>query len=146
MPRVYVDSNVIIIGRMIEESNSRLILEATEAKMIQTVISEDTLKEVTEFFRRNFGKTEAATVRYYMLMMLNGEIIWRYAYERDIEQCKQDIPDPDDASHLAAALKAKPDFIVSTNRHFLEGAGKIRVLTPKETVETLGLEGYETYY
>ena len=146
MPRVYVDSNVIIIGRMIEESNSRLILEATEAKVIQTVISEDTLKEVTEFFRRNFGKTEAATVRYYVLMMLDGEIVWRHSYERDIEQCKQDISDSDDAPHLAAALKAKPDFIVSTNRHFLEGVKKIRVLTPKEAIETLGLKGYKTYY
>ena len=146
MPKIYVDSNVVIIGRMIKESNSRLILEAAERKTISLIISEDTLREVVEFFKRNLGKTEAALARYYMLMMLNAEVIWRNEYEEQIERCKQEISDPNDAPHLAAALKAKSNFVLSTNRHFLKGLNRIKVLTPKEMVTELGMRTYETDY
>lgn len=146
MPKIYVDSNVVIIGRMIRESNSRLVLEAAERKTIPLIISEDTLREVMEFFKRNLGKTEAALARYYMLMMMNAEIIWRNEYNEQIEKCKRDISDTNDAPHLAAALKAKSDFVLSTNRHFLRGINKIKVLAPKEMVAELGIRPYETYY
>lgn len=146
MPKIYVDSNVIIIGRMITESNSRLLLEAWERKTISFVISEDTLREVVEFFRRNLGKTEAALVRYYILMMLNPEIVWRNEYSEQIENCKRDISDPDDTPHLAAALKAKSNMVLSTNRHFLRGINRIKVLTPRKIVTELDMRPYETYY
>jgi len=144
--KIYVDSNVVIIGRMIRESNSRLVLEAAERKTISFVISEDTIREVVEFFKRNLGKTEAALARYYLLMMLNAEIIWRNEYNEQIEKCKRDISDPNDAPHLAAALKSKSDLVLSTNRHFLRGINRIKVLTPKEMVAELGMRPYETYY
>lgn len=102
---------------MISESNSQLMLEAAERKTISVIISEHTIREVVEFFRRNLGKIQAAVARYYMLKMLNAEVVWRIDYNEQIEKCKRDIPDPDDAPHLSAALKAKSDFIVSTNRH-----------------------------
>jgi len=146
VPKIYVDSNVFIIGRMIRESNSRLILEAAERKIISVIISEDTIREVVEFFRRNLGKTQAAVARYYMLMMLNAEVVWRSDYNEQIEECKRDISDPDDSPHLSAALKAKSDFIVSTNRHFLRGAKRIKVITPKQMVEALSLKSYKTDY
>jgi len=146
VPKIYVDSNVIIIGRMIKESNSRLILEAAERKTISLIVSEDTLREVVEFFKRNLGKTEAALARYYMLMMLNAEIIRRNEYEDQIEKCMQDISDPNDASHLAAALKAKSNFVLSTNRHFLTGLKTITVLTPKEMAGEHDMRPYETHY
>jgi len=146
VPKIYVDSNVIIIGRMIKESNSRLILEAAERKTISLIVSEDTLREVVEFFKRNLGKTEAALARYYMLMMLNAEIIRRNEYEDQIEKCMQDISDPNDAPHLAAALEAKSNFVLSTNRHFLTGLKTITVLTPKEMAGEHDMRPYETHY
>ena len=145
--RVYLDSNVFIFGKESQESNSRIILDLAEEGKIVPVVSYLTLEELREYFSRRFGRETAIDETYYLISLPALEIVPRDRVKKTMSRYRGVVPDKD-LPHLASAVLAGVDYVVTYNRHFIESRAKehVKVLKQSAFVKLFGIKPQPTDY
>lgn len=139
--RAYLDTNVFIFGIERPASDSGIILDLAEEGKIVPVTSYFTLNELREYFARTYGREAAINAIYFLISLPNLEIVTRDMLKQEINKYKGIVPD-EDLPHLASAIIARVDYLVSYNRHFIESNAKNYVKTIKQAdfLEILGIK------
>lgn len=129
MPSALLDTNVFIFSIEHPESNSNIIVEMAVDGEVEVVISEEIRLELIEYLRSEYGK-DAAYHADSFLKTLPAEVI---------EQ-KRII------NHLSEFKGKIKEYIVTYDRDFKRTKTTIPVLTPREFVEKLGIEAFDSDY
>lgn len=137
-PRIFLDSNVIFSGIYSSEGAPGIILEHFVEGRLRVVISQQVLEEVVRTVKERLPQALPALRR--LLVSIPPEIrndpspeeVARWAEVIHIE----------DASILAAAVGAQPDYLVTGDKHFFENLGieeksGLNVVTPAQFLECL---------
>jgi len=145
-PRVFLDSNVIFSGLYSSRGAPAVILESFIEGQLVVVISQQVLDEVIRTIKEKLPEALPALRK--LLLNAPPEILKDPAFEE--AKHWSGLLDISDAAILAAAVAAKPDYLVTGDRHFTdnpeiaERAG-LRILTPAQFMKawTKGGEGDE---
>lgn len=142
-PRVFLDTNVILSGLYSPSGAPAKVLRLAIEGQIQVVISRQVLEELVRTFRSKLPDKLEALQRF-----LTGFL----------PEVQQDPPPEEvrrwngvigqtDAPILAAAVQAKPDYLVTGDKRFMapEVAREsgLRILYPRELLEELSVETKE---
>ncbi len=129
--RASLDSNVFIFGFQLPRSNSRRILLMLEAGVIQGVVTDRVVREVMNFFRKEYGKELAAQLRDFILMTC--ELV----FEADLAIASDVVAlvGRKDAGALVVTREHGLARLVSTDRDF---AGAPEHRTPRELLSDIG--------
>ncbi|MBI2583317.1 MAG: PIN domain-containing protein [Candidatus Aenigmarchaeota archaeon] len=125
--KIVVDTNRIIAA-LVKDSTTREILFD---RNFEFVTPDHTIKEVYEHKDELKVKTNLSNEEFDILMAFifeRIEIIPESDYRDFMEECRNDISDPDDVPILAAAVAIKTDGIWAHDPHFRE-QNKIKVFT-----------------
>jgi putative PIN family toxin of toxin-antitoxin system len=115
--KVFLDSSVIIAGLSSSRGGSREVLLLAELGFIIPVISEQV---VTEVLRNVERKLPQCLPEYYALFKILP-LLMAPEPGKEIRTKAHRLLNPADAEILAAALSAKADWLLSLDRHFLDG-------------------------
>lgn len=139
--KVVLDTNVLVSGLIVSQGPSAKILDATQKGELETITSNSLLQELSEVIARPH------IVRKYPRVTEHAESVIDYlrTHSTIVEgKPSQQIikDDPDDDFVIACALDGKADYIVSGDPHLLALAqyGKIKILSPRQFVETVMAE------
>jgi predicted nucleic acid-binding protein len=119
MPRnkIFLDSSAIVAGAISAKGAARVLLQLAEAEELDIVINEQVIEETERSLAKKSPQNLADFRR---LIKVIRPLIVKEAPE-EVANCLYMISDPNDAPILAAAIKAKVDFLVTHNRrHFLD--------------------------
>lgn len=135
-PRVFLDANVVFSGMYSPEGAPAIILKLFVEGRLRAVISQQVLEEVVRTIGRRLP--EALPSLRKLLLSVPPEIAEDPAPE-DIGFWAQ-LVHGDDASVLAAAVAARPDYLVTGDRHFFANPGiaeksGLRIVTPAQFLE-----------
>ncbi len=125
--RILVDTNRIIAA-LIKGSTTRNILFDAN---FEFVTPDYTVTEIKEHQEEVINKTNLTNKEFEILLALIFErikIIPYEEYKNFLEECKNEISDPDDIPHLAACLASRADGIWAHDPHFLEQR-RVKVFT-----------------
>jgi predicted nucleic acid-binding protein len=134
MPRskIFLDSSALIAGAISAKGAARVLLQLAEAGELNIVINEQVIEET----ERSLAKKSPQNLPdFRRLIKVIRPLIVKEDPE-DVANCLYMIADPTDAPILAAAIKAKVDFLVTHNRrHFLDepkvaGKSGLKIGTP----------------
>ena len=134
--RILADTNRIIAA-LVKAGTTRNILFDEN---FEFVTPDYTITEIQQHEDELLKKTKLTKEEFEVLLALIFEhvtIIPLLEYEDFIDECKNDISDPDDIPHLAACLASNAYGIWAHDRHFLEQR-KAKVLT---NIDMLRLSG-----
>lgn len=143
--RVYLDTNVYVFGRALGKSNSKVILDLVKTGVVTVIVSDVLVSEVREVFARLYGRDAGKYARFYVESFSRGRKI--SALEIAGERRKYaSFVKKEDLDHLTAAKIGEVNYFVTTDRDFRESGAKsvVKILTPKEFVELVGIEPYDT--
>jgi len=131
--RVFLDSNVIFSGLHSAKGPAGMILDGFLQGKLTVVISQQVLEEVVRTLKEKLPEALPAFRR--LLVSVPPEIV-RDPTTEEIDKWAQLIH-PDDASILAAAIAAQPDFLVTGDKHFRKRPGiaaksGLRIVTPAQ--------------
>jgi len=131
--RIFFDSSALIAGLASPKGGAGAILDLCEAGLLQAVMSRQVLVEVGRTIQAKFPAL-VQQVRAFM-RSLSPELV-EDPSRTEIEQATKIII-AHDAPTLAAALKAKPDYLITLNtKHFctflVRKTVPFKVLTPAE--------------
>jgi uncharacterized protein len=140
-PRVFLDSNVIFSGLHSPGGAPGAVLKLMLDRKIKVVISRQILEEVVRTFKKKLPAALPALNRFFLNSPL--EVVGDPSpdeFLRLAETLKEG-----DASILAAAVAANPDFFVTGDCHFLDNPQLKRksglvICTPAQLLEGMGLE------
>ena len=138
--KAFLDSSIIIIGFVVEKSNSAKILDLLFENKIDAVISEKVLKEVKKYFREKRSRNYAYIIE--LLLRKNCQIIYNYEVVEVMEKLKGKIKEKD-LEQLAAVRKLNLKYLVGYDRDFEKFD---EYITPKQFIRKLNLGTYETEY
>ena len=113
--RVMVDTTSLISGLVFGRVEHRLLKLAEEGKII-LVLSDFIIEETRRILRLKFGSKSLLFNEF--LEIIKPEIIEIKDYKHLIDDYKDSIEDPKDLPILTAAIKTKPDFFISGDKHF----------------------------
>jgi predicted nucleic acid-binding protein len=138
IPKIFLDSSVIIAGIFRDEGGSGAILYAIELGLAQGYISKQVIEEV----RRNLqAKGAMETVKKFELLLKMPSLHKiNDPAKSDIYEASRFVP-PKDAPILAAAQLAKVDYLITLDikdfRQLLGGKDsfKMQVMTPRAFLE-----------
>lgn len=125
--RILADTNRIIAA-LVKKGTAREILFD---EMFEFVTPDYAITEIREHENELLKKTKLSKEEFEILLALIFEhitMIPQSEYEAFIDECKNDISDPDDILHLAAALASNAKGIWAHDPHFLEQQ-KVKVFT-----------------
>jgi len=134
--RILIDTNRIIAA-LIKNSTTRSILLDENFEL---VTPDFTLTEIQEHLDELLKKTNLKKEEFEILLALILEhitIIPQSEYQEFIDECKNDISDPDDIPHLAACLASNAQGIWAHDPHFLE-QHKVKVFTNTDMLRLSG--------
>ncbi len=145
MIRVYLDTNVLVMGVLKKDSNSRIVLDLVNEGAIKAVISDYSIEELKAVLRRLMHKTDADRRCYFFMKSVSFNPLFEvinYAqhkgkkeiYERHIVE--KDLP------HLVIAAEEKVDSIIVKDRHFTD-QNIVMALTPKQLLEKMGMRTFD---
>lgn len=146
VPRVFIDSNVLIDGLFSAWSDSRAILVLARAEVFRLVLSPYVEMEVERALLLRFAKNEAQgsnLIDDYALAikLLKPERTQRITKE-EFDAHKHFIRHINDVPVLVTAIKSSPDWLVTANvEHFDKEVSKktnLRIATPKEFLRKCG--------
>lgn len=145
--RVYLDSNVFILGKEIPDSNSRMILDLAEEAKFIPIVSFMTLEELREYFSRRYVRETAINETHYLVSLPTLEIVSRDKVQKLLAKYKEIVPDKD-LPHLVSAITARADYFITYNRHFLATKAKkhVKVLKQADFVTLFGIKPQPTEY
>lgn len=139
-PRVFVDSNVIIEGLFAPWSAPRAILILARARLFRIVLSPYVEMEVERALLARLGRDEREGSRLIddyalALELLEPERLDRISRE-EFDAHRGLIRHLNDVPVLVTAIKARPDWLVTSNReHFDDEVAArtgLRIVTPHE--------------
>ncbi|MFZ5820663.1 MAG: PIN domain-containing protein [Chloroflexota bacterium] len=115
--KIFFDSSALIAGAISAKGAARALLQLAEAGKIELVINEQVILETERGLAR---KSPRNLPDFRMLIKVARPLIVK-EFPEDVIRCIYMISDPTDAPILAAAIKARVDFLVTHNRrHFLD--------------------------
>lgn len=142
MIRVYLDTNVLVMGILKKDSNSRTVLDLASEGAIRAVISDYSIEELRAVLRRLMHKTDADRRCYFFIKSVSLNPFFEVInYEQHIgkkEQYQKHIVEKD-LPHLVIAAEEKVDSIIVKDRHFTD-QDVVMALTPKRFLENMGLK------
>ena len=142
-PRVFLDSCVLIGGLAVPSSASSGLLKL-HGSFFALVLAEAVYEETKRVFRRDFAAESAELLKSldHLLKRLVSERL-PHASAREVEQAGKLIKHQNDAPILAAAIKAKPDWLITDNtKDFTEEVSKrtgLRIATPGRFLDEMAL-------
>lgn len=147
--RVCVDSGVLIEGLLSPWSASRALLILARCGLFRIVLADDVRDEVEENLTDLLGPApklaDEAIDAYAELLRLLGPERTSPATHEEITTHRHFIRHAADVPILASALRARPDWFVTTNtRHFTRAVSTrtgLRICTPKELLARLNVVG-----
>ena len=145
-PRIFLDSCVLVEGIVAPWSNSRAVLVLCRASMFTLVLCEWVIAEVE--CALSIKDSEVYPDERLLKSDLNL-LFKKLRVERvphctfdEVREAQQWIRHKNDAPVLAAAVKAKPDWLISDNSaHFVAEVAKLTYLTIATPVEFLRESG-----
>lgn len=137
-PRVFLDSNVIFSGIYSPQGPAGIILEHFINGKIDIVISQQVLEEEARTIKEKLP--EALSALQTLLINSTPEIIKDPLFE-DIARWFELINN-EDASILAAAIAAQPDYLVTGDKHFFENRNiarqtELSIATPAQFLQRM---------
>lgn len=131
--KIVIDTNRIIAA-LVKDSTTRKILFD---KRFEFVTPDYTLTEIHKHKDELKEKTGLDDMGFELLLAFildEIKIISFSDYREFIDDCKEDVRDPDDAPILATAIATRAEGIWAHDPHFLEQK-KMRVLTNKDMLD-----------
>ena len=134
--RVFLDSNVIFSGLYSAEGAPGVILEHFVRGNIEVVVSQWVLEEVVRTIKEKLPDALPALRR--LLVNTTPEVVADPA-PIEIERWEGKLHKAD-AAILLAAIKAKPDYFITGDNHFIENADirgetELCIVTPAQFLE-----------
>jgi predicted nucleic acid-binding protein len=115
--KIFFDSSALVAGIISASGAARALLQLAEIEELDVVINEQVIVETERVLAR---KSPRNLPDFRQAIKIVRPIIVRET-AKDVQKCLYMIADPDDAPILAAAIKAKVDFLITYNRkHFLD--------------------------
>ncbi len=139
MERVFVDTNTLVSGLLWGKGNEAALLEHALAGGVRLLISPRVLFEARNVFADKF----AHRMRVLEDFVSHGDYeLLREPTESAVEVARGIIRHADDAIILASALIARPDYVISGNKHFHTDAVRaaVPVIRCAEFLEKLQTE------
>lgn len=141
MIRVYLDTNVLVMGILKKDSNSRIVLDMVDEGKIRALISDYSIVELKAVLRRVLHKKDADR-RYYFFMKIVSfnpffEIVNYLQHKSKKEKYKNIIVEKD-LPHLIIAAEEKVDAIITKDKHFIN-QNIVKTMTPKQFLEEMGI-------
>lgn len=145
--KLFLDTNVYVFGRTVEDSNSKIILDLAKTGVVAVVISDVLVGEVKEVFTRLYGREAGKYARFYVESFPNSLKISTSQIARNRRKYGSFVRD-EDLDHLTAAKIGQVDYFITTDSDFIEsGAEKlVKILTPRKFVEKVGVKPYDTLH
>ncbi|MFZ5450200.1 MAG: putative toxin-antitoxin system toxin component, PIN family [Thermodesulfobacteriota bacterium] len=136
MPRVILDTNVIVSAFLKSESNPALILSLFIEGYLSVCLCEDIWTEYREVLKRQrFRKLDHESIEK-ILSIIREKAIW--AVPRvNVNILKSD---PADNKFLSCALEYQADYLITGNtKHFpFKKFHGTRIINPKDFIELIG--------
>ncbi|MDA4129423.1 MAG: putative toxin-antitoxin system toxin component, PIN family [Thaumarchaeota archaeon] len=133
MPRVVLDTNVLISAIVGHGTPRRLVLELLKHQVVIT--SRELLAELLDVVaREKFRDIEKNQINSFVAIVASKSLIVKLKGQPDIVK-----DDPDDNVVLASAKEGKADYIVSGDQHLLDlkQFRGIKILSVKEMLEVI---------
>jgi putative PIN family toxin of toxin-antitoxin system len=138
--RVFLDTNVIFSGLYSAQSSPGIIIDYYVQGKLKVVVSRQVIDELVRTLKEKLP--EALPALRTMLLSMPPEVV---ANPPVTATCYwQKFLQPGDATILAAAIMAQPDFFITGDNHFLDMADAIKeagisILTPAEFLKQVPL-------
>jgi predicted nucleic acid-binding protein len=117
-PRLFLDSSVLFAGVVSPSGAARALLLLGEAELIELTVSEQVVAETERALAR---KVPRALPHYREALRSTGIRIVRDPSPDEVETHKGIITHQADVPIIVAAMKSKPDYLVTHNRrHFTD--------------------------
>lgn len=116
MLRIYLDTNIYIVGILYPDSPPSIILRKISDEGITVVQSDYLFDEVLNFFRRSRGKEVVGKVREFLLTVPNNEIVDKYTWSMYMDRYRDLVADIDDIPHICSYFAGECDHFVTLNR------------------------------
>jgi predicted nucleic acid-binding protein len=115
--RMFLDSSALFAGVLSSEGAARALLVLSELGQIELLVSEQVIVET----ERSLARKAPAALPDFRQTIKDASIkIAKNPTARAVKECLSMIHDPFDAPILAAAIKAKVDYLITHDRkHFL---------------------------
>ena len=135
---VFLDSNVIFSGLYSSEGAPGAILQRFIEGKLRVVISQQVLEEVVRTIKEKLPEALPALRR--LMMSIPPEIREDPATEEVARWAE--VIHPNDASILAAAVAAQPNYLITGDKHFFENPNTVEksglhIVTPAQFLECL---------
>lgn len=145
IPRVFLDSGVILEGLLAPWSASRAVLILSRRKVFKIILAQYVQGEVEENLldllepNPGFG-SEIINAYSTLLRLLEPEAI-ALPTKQEIDRYRHLIRHQADVPVLVSALRAAPDWFLTTNsRHFTKQVAQrtqLKILTPQEFITSI---------
>jgi len=129
--RAVIDTNILVSALLTPGGVSAQLIAAIRSRALTPVVSEMILAEYAEVLNRpkfNFANKLTAS----LLEDMKGLALFLNSQSIPL----QDLPDPDDAPFIAAAITAACHVITGNSKHFPQELG-IEALSPSEALARL---------
>ena len=116
MLRIYLDTNIYIIGLLYPCTNSAKILEEIIEGEFKVIQSDYLFDEVLGWFKQHKGKDKVGGVRNYMLSIPIRESVHRNEWGLFVNELRNVVKDIDDLPHICSYVAGNCDYFITTNR------------------------------
>ena len=149
IPRVFLDSGVLIEGLLAPWSASRALLILSRRKVFKIILAEYVKGEVEDNLLELLAPNPRLgheTINAYstLLQLLEPEFI-ALPTRQEIDRHRHLIRHQTDVPVLVSALKAAPDWFLTTNtRHFTKQVAlrsQLKIVTPQEFITSIRVLG-----
>jgi predicted nucleic acid-binding protein len=145
IPRVFLDSGVLLEGLLAPWSASRALLILSRRRVFKLVLAEYVRGEVEdnllELLAPNPGLGDETINAYSTLLRLLEPELVSLPTNQEIERHRHLIRHQTDVPVLVSALKAAPDWFLTTNtRHFTKQVAlrtQLKIVTPQEFITSI---------
>lgn len=140
LPRVVVDTNIIVSGLITTGTPPAKVLDAVHKKKVTLLISDEVVSEYLRVLEyphiRKYKKITDQTITHLTALFINET-------ERvEILTPSTASPDPDDDKFLSLAVEGQADFIITGDKAdllSLKEISGIRIITARQAVEKFKL-------
>lgn len=115
-PRIFLDTNVIFSGLYSSVGSPARIIDLLVDGRLEVVISQQVLEEVVRAFKQKLPSKLVAL----STLLVNSRLEIRKDPSREEVVRWTELMNADDATILAAAIAAQPDYLVTGDKHFLD--------------------------
>ena len=141
-PRVFLDSNVVFSGLYSARGAPAVILDRFIEGRLMVVVSQQVLDEVIRTIKEKLPEALPALRK---LLLNTPPEIRKDPTPEEITRWSG-LLDAGDATILAAAVAAQPDYFVTGDRHFTENPeiaekADLHIVTPAQFIEARAKEG-----